>query len=266
MDLGVKGRNYVLVGASRGIGWETARLLAEDGANIAIVSRNPAAVSAGADALAERCGVEVVTIEGDVTRPGSAERAIEMAVAALGNVRGLAVSNFSASHSPPLTEMAEADWDFFYQDTLMGTVRCCKAIIPHLIERGGGQIVVTSAYSARAAKSHLFGYAAFKAALLNFTKNIAKTYGRQGIRANCVCPGAIETERSRARLDALMENSIGDRREAERRLLSGTMKMTVALERLGQAFEVGEMMAFLLSERAAYTTGLIANVDGGTDF
>jgi 3-oxoacyl-[acyl-carrier protein] reductase len=162
--------------------------------------------------------------------------------------------------------MAEADWDFFYQDILMGTVRCCTAIVPHLIDRGGGQIVTTSAYSARAAKSHLFAYAAFKAALLNFTKNIAKTYGRQGIRANCVCPGAIETERSRARLDTLMDTGIGNRREAEKQLLSGAMNMTVALERLGQAFEVGEMMAFLLSERAAYTTGLIANVDGGTDF
>jgi NAD(P)-dependent dehydrogenase (short-subunit alcohol dehydrogenase family) len=160
--------------------------------------------------------------------------------------------------------MDDAEWQHFFQDVMMGSVRCCQAVVPHLLAGGGGQIVLTGAFSARSPKPYVFAYAAFKSALLNVTKNLAKSYGPAGIRVNCVCPGAIATERSNARLEALAAE-FPDRREAERHLL-GQYKMNVALERLGRPEEVGEMIAILLSERAAYATGLIANLDGGTDF
>jgi 3-oxoacyl-[acyl-carrier protein] reductase len=265
MDLGVGRRSYVLVGASRGMGWEAARILAENGADVAIVSRHPDRIKAKVEALADKCGVRAVPLPADVTQPGSVETAIAEAIRLLGPVRGLAVTNFSKSASKPFLEMEEAEWDFLYQDVFLGTVRSCRAIIPHLLDQGGGQIVVTSAYSARAPKPTLFAYAAFKAALVNFTKNLAKAYGPQGVRANAVCPGFTDTERASARVAALMAACGCDRRTAERTLLEDA-QMKVALERLGRAEELGEMIGFLLSERAAYTTGLIANVDGGTDF
>jgi NAD(P)-dependent dehydrogenase (short-subunit alcohol dehydrogenase family) len=265
MDLGIRGKAFVLVGGSRGIGWETARILAEDGADVAIVCRNPEAIAGRADALAERCAVRIAPLAGDVVRPGSVEAAIDESIRIFGAIRGLAMTNFSKSHGRPFTEMDEAEWDLLYQDVLMGTVRSCKAVVPHLVAKGGGQIVVTSAYSARAPKPSLFAYAAFKAALINFTKNLAKTYGPQGIRANVVCPGFVDTARADERIAALMELEGIDHRQAERALLERA-ELKVALGRLGRPAELGEMMAFLLSERAAYTTGLVANVDGGTDF
>jgi 3-oxoacyl-[acyl-carrier protein] reductase len=265
MDLGVRGRVYLVIGGTRGMGWETARLLAEDGANLVLVSRNPAAAQVQSAELADRCGVEILTLAADVTKAGSIETAIARSIERFGSLRGMAITNISRSRSEDFLAMDESEWNFFLQDVLMGSVRSCKAIIPHFIKQGGGQIVLIGAYSARAPKPYVFGFAAFKAALLNLTKNLAKTYGPHGIRVNCVCPGAVETERSRARLDALTEDEIPDRWEAQRHLL-GQMKMTVALERFGQPAEVGEMIAFLLSERAAYATGLIANLDGGTDF
>jgi 3-oxoacyl-[acyl-carrier protein] reductase len=265
MDLQIKGNAYILIGGSRGMGWETARLLAQEGANIAIVSRDPAKASVPADELAARTGSTIVCLAGDVTQRGSVENSIHRAIDAVGKFRGIAITNFSASHSRPFTDIAEEEWDYFYEDVLMGTVRACKAAIPHLAANGGGQIVLTSAYSARVPKSSLVAYAAFKAALLNLTKNLSKTYGAQGIRVNCVCPGYIETERSKARLDAMVGGEFAERRDAEKSLLAQS-GMSVALDRLGRAHEVAEMITFLLSERAAYTTGLIANVDGGTDF
>jgi NAD(P)-dependent dehydrogenase (short-subunit alcohol dehydrogenase family) len=135
-----------------------------------------------------------------------------------------------------------------------------------MVAAGGGQIVTTAAYSARAAKSFLFPYASLKAALVNFTKNLTKTYGPQGIRANCVCPGAFETERVAANIDQAMRERGLDRAAASDYVMTQQYKMPVALGRPGQAHEAGELMAFLLSERAAYMTGATINIDGGTDF
>jgi NAD(P)-dependent dehydrogenase (short-subunit alcohol dehydrogenase family) len=265
MDLGVAHKAYVIVGGSRGMGWETGRILAENGANLAIISRDPDAIRHKTDELAKRCKVKVKAIGGDVLCQTSIEAAVEKAIVEIGPIRGLAVTNYSKSHSSAFIEMYDEEWDFLYQDVFMGTVRSCRAILPHLLSNGGGQIVVTSAYSARAPKAFLFGYAAFKAALLNFTKNLAKTYGSQGIRANAVCPGYIETGRSTEKIASLLKDGTMKACEAERILLDRA-QLNVALGRLGRPAELGEMMAFLLSERAGYATGMIANVDGGTDF
>jgi 3-oxoacyl-[acyl-carrier protein] reductase len=148
----------------------------------------------------------------------------------------------------------------------MGAVRACRAVLPHMVANGGGTIVLTSAYSSRAPKPFIAGYAAFKAALNNLTKTLAKTYGPDGVRVNAVAPGAIKTSRYDARLAALAtEDPTMGLKEAEK-LMLGRLDMKVALGRIGEPAEVADMITFLLSERAAYTTGLIANVDGGTDF
>jgi NAD(P)-dependent dehydrogenase (short-subunit alcohol dehydrogenase family) len=165
-----------------------------------------------------------------------------------------------------LLEMSDEDWEANFQDVLMSAVRSCRAILPHLLENGGGTLVTTAAYSARSAKSFLFAYAALKAAIVNFTKNLAKTYGGQGIRANCVCPGAIETEVLQThRKAAALEHGLPEERALEH-VMFEVWKMPVAQKRVGRPQEVGELMAFLLSDRAAYMTGATINIDGGTDF
>ena len=99
-----------------------------------------------------------------------------------------------------------------------------------------------------------------------FTKNLAKTYGPQGIRANCVCPGAIETGGlAETRRRVAKERGL-PLEEALEHVMLNEWKMDVALKRIGKPHEVGELMAFLLSDRAAYMTGAIINIDGGTDF
>jgi NAD(P)-dependent dehydrogenase (short-subunit alcohol dehydrogenase family) len=148
----------------------------------------------------------------------------------------------------------------------MAAVRACRAVLPAMMAQGGGSVVLTTAYSSRAPKAYLSGYAAFKAALNNLTKTLAKDYGPRGIRVNAVAPGAIRTGRYDERLAALRtENPDIPLAEAEARMLAA-MGMTVALDRIGEPGEVADLITFLLSERAAYATGVIANVDGGTDF
>jgi NAD(P)-dependent dehydrogenase (short-subunit alcohol dehydrogenase family) len=109
-------------------------------------------------------------------------------------------------------------------------------------------------------------YVAFKSAVATFTKNVAKSYGRAGVRANCVCPGAIETE-ALASMRAMLAEQRGLPEEGLlKQVMVEEWHMDVALGRPGKPEEVGELFAFLLSPRAGYLTGAMINIDGGTDF
>lgn len=267
MDLGVRGRLYVIVGGSRGMGHEAARALAADGARLALVGRTQATVEQAAADISATFGVEASGHAADAAAAdGSLEALLGGIVARHGVPRGLLVTSGLTDDNGTLTQMSDAQWEVNFQDVLMGHVRACRALVPEMIVAGGGQIVTTAAYSARAAKGFLFGYAAMKAAIVNFTKNLAKTYGAEGIRANCVCPGAFETGRVAAAIEETMARESLSRRDAAAHLVTETWKMPVAMRRPGLPHEAGELMAFLLSERAAYLNGAIVNIDGGTDF
>jgi len=266
MDLGVKGRAYILVGGTKGMGLEAARILAAEGAKVALVARTQATLEAVAAELRQAHDAEVEVFAADAMVPGAVESAIGAAIERFGAPRGLLVTTGMTDRNGDLFTASDADWQSNFEDVLMGTVRACRAAVPSMIDAGGGSIVTTAAYSARAAKSFLFPYAALKTAIVNFTKNLSKTYGAQGLRANCVCPGAFETERVAARIEATMAEQGISREAASADVMEKQFKMPVALRRPGQAHEAGDLMAFLLSERAAYMTGATINIDGGTDF
>jgi 3-oxoacyl-[acyl-carrier protein] reductase len=266
MDLGVRDRLYILVGGSRGMGLEAGRVLAAEGARLAVVSRSEATLAEATRALAEAGCSDARGYAADATQAGAVEAAIDAAVEAQGPVRGLLVTTGLTDRNGDLFTASDDDWESNFQDVVMGTVRACRAVVPHLKAGGGGTIVTTAAYSVRAAKPFLFPYAALKSAIPNLTKNLAKSFGADGVRANCVCPGAVETDRVDARITAVMADRAVPREAAAAYVMAEEFKMPVALRRPGRAAEVGELMAFLLSERAAYMTGAVINIDGGTDF
>jgi NAD(P)-dependent dehydrogenase (short-subunit alcohol dehydrogenase family) len=265
MDLGLAGKAFCVAGGSRGIGWATAQLLAEEGAGVAILSRSAEPITAACDELAERYGVPIKPIASDITLPGAATRAVTQARSVLGRLDGLAVTTHGEAHSPPFVSMDDEVWIRQFADVLLGPICCARAILPEMVAQRGGSIVFTGAYSARAPGASIIGYAAMKAAIVNLTKSLAKAHGADGIRVNAVCPGFIATERAKVRLAELMYDEHRDRASAEKMLLERS-GMVPALGRLGSAREVAELIVFLLSDRAAYATGLIANIDGGTDF
>jgi NAD(P)-dependent dehydrogenase (short-subunit alcohol dehydrogenase family) len=245
MDLGVRGRGYIVLGGTRGIGLAAARALAADGAAVAVAGRheNPVVTDLG-----------FVGLVGDLTAAGEAERLVATAVERLGDLRGVAITTGLGMQGQfDLLTGTDEDWAATFDDVLLATVRACRAAVPHLVAAGGGAIVTTAAYSIRSPKGHQVPYSTLKAGVATFTKNLAKAYGPAGVRANCVCPGATRTDVLAAIPDL-------------ERVMVEDWGMQVALGRAGRPEELGDVIAFLLSERATYLTGALVNVDGGTDF
>jgi 3-oxoacyl-[acyl-carrier protein] reductase len=267
VDLGVRGRGYLIIGGSAGMGKAAAQALAAEGARVAIAGRGRERAVAAATELSSTSEEPVVALTADLTQPGAADTVLRQASEALAGLRGVAITTGLGMHGQcDLLAGSDEDWLATFDDVLLATVRACRAAVPVLTEGGGGSIVTTAAYSIRAPKAHQFPYATLKAGVATLTKNVAKSFGHLGVRANCVCPGATETEI----LAALRASVAVSRRwpydEALERVMTEEWGMQVALGRPGRPEELGDVIAFLLSERASYLTGATVNVDGGTDF
>ena len=269
MDLGVAGRNFVIVGGTTGMGFAAAEQLARDGANVELLARDGERAAAKAKRLADAHDVSAVGISVDAAASGDGvERAVEMAADSLGPLRGLAVTAGPMKQQGPFLEHGDDSWDWYYQMILMATVRSCRAIIPHLQRNGGGTVVTTAAYSVRAPKILIPPYNALKAAVLTLSKILAKTHGPEGIRVNTVCPGLFDTEvNDFIRARRAQEYNVPLQDAIYTHLASNpAWNMRVALDRGGRPHEAGELIAFMLSDRASYMTGAVINIDGGTDF
>jgi 3-oxoacyl-[acyl-carrier protein] reductase len=264
MDLGIKGKGFLLVGGTAGMGLATARALAADGADLALVGRDAARAERVAGELTAEHGVRVVTIAADVSRTGSAEDVVERAVAGLDDLAGVGVFTGIEGHLPDTS--ADDVWELAFQDVFMGTVRVLRAALPHLVSRGGGTVVTTSAYGIHDPSVVRIPYGAMKASIATYTKALAKEYGKQGVRANCIAPGVIETDALTHIRKVVSEARGLPYDSALETLMATEWNMHVALERPGRPQEVGELAAFLLSDRASYLTGALVNIDGGTDF
>ena len=266
MDFGLQGRTVLLLGGSAGIGRAVAEVLAEEGAGLFLVARREGQLKEFAAALeASTPDGRVAWRAADVAEPGQAEAAVAAAIEWAGRLDGVAVVAGPMGPRGVLHEQEDAAWEHYFQAGLMPAVRTLRAAVPHFVEQGGGRVVTTASYSIRAQKPDMAHYTAMKTALVSVTKNIARTYGPQGIRANCVAPGLIDTIDDGKRADLAARYGVG---VDEALYAHGTRGhgMSIAQGRAGQPREVAELVAFLLSDRAAYLTGATINIDGGTDF
>jgi 3-oxoacyl-[acyl-carrier protein] reductase len=264
MDLGLRRKVVLIVGASSGIGAATARLLSAEGARVALVARGGSALAELSAQLGSAESVLPMTADASVS--GAMDDAVARTVAHFGALHGLAVIAAPMGARAPLGDLSNADWEFYYRNSLMVAVEACRAAIPQLTRHPNSSAVLTSAYSIRAQKPQLVAYTAMKSAVASISKNLAKTCGGQGLRVNCIAPGIIVRKGGPAqKCDVPQEREVPQER-ARYESVRREFGMTVALERAGRHEEFADVIAYLLSERASYISGATINIDGGTDF
>jgi 3-oxoacyl-[acyl-carrier protein] reductase len=264
VDLGLTGKTALVIGASGGVGAETARVLSREGVRLALVARRKGELDALTSQLG-KAGTEVLALGADAGVPGACEAIVEKALARFGALHRLVVIAGPIGTRGTLLETCDEDWMWYFQQCLMITVRACRAALAPLLEHPDSAIVLTSAYSIRSQKAELVAYTAMKTAIASLTKNLAKTYGPRGLRVNCIAPGIIV--RDTAVPDGpVQRDGEADPETARYEQVRRKFGMVVALGRAGRHEEFADMVAFLISARASYVTGAIINIDGGTDF
>jgi NAD(P)-dependent dehydrogenase (short-subunit alcohol dehydrogenase family) len=241
------GKNIIVTGASSGIGAGTAVVLARHGANVAVNHRNsPEKAEAVAKRIREQ-GCKALVVQADVTDKQQVELMVDQVIKEWQCIDAL-VNNVGHAYYKRIEEIGPEDWYLSVDVNLTSQLYCLKAVLPHMIARGHGQIILLSSISAqRGSPSGDIAYTACKAGIIAMAKTLARIHAREGITVNSVAPGII---------DAGLTDIMSPERRAQAAL-------AIPLGRLGTAEEVGEVIAFLASERASYVTGQVIAVNGG---
>jgi len=257
MDLQLKGKKALVTGSSRGLGYATAHLLAEEGAFVCVNSRSPERADDAARRITEDTGVQAVGLAGDVVDPKTPARLVEQAVIAMG---GLDILVTNAGGPPPgsFESFDDEVWAKAIDLSFMDHVRLIRSALPHLRRSTSAAVLTITSYSVKQPIPNLVLSNSIRAATIGLTKTLAIELGGEGIRFNSILPAWTETER----VYDLMSN----RAQQKGTSLEEELRKQAAdspLGRMGTPREFANAAVFLVSPAASYITGVMLTIDGG---
>jgi len=245
VDKILAGKAALVTGASRGIGRAIALAIAERGATVIVTARTVEAAAKTAEAIVSLGGT-AKAVALDVTSEASVESTMAEVLKDHATIP-LLVNNAGITRDNLLMRMKKEDWDQVIDTNLSGIYRLCRALVPSMVKARYGRIVNVTSVVARIGNAGQANYAASKAGIEGFTRSLARELASRSVTVNCVAPGFIDTDMTRALS------------EAQRQALMEQ----VPLKRLGTPGDVAGAVMYLLSDAAAYVTGVTLDVNGG---
>jgi 2-dehydro-3-deoxy-L-rhamnonate dehydrogenase (NAD+) len=241
------GQTAVVTGAATGIGEAVARRLARAGSNVAVVDLDEAGAVRAAGAIAAETGRDVFAVKADITDAASVGQAVAAILARTGRIDILVNNAGIAGRAAPLWEQTEEDWHRIIAINMDGVFNCCRAVIGQMRERKYGRIVNLASIAGKEGNPNMTGYSATKAAVIGFTKSLAKEVATEGICVNSVSPAVIRTRL----LEQLTPAQIS------------YMTDKIPMRRTGSPEEIAAVVHFLASPDCSFVTGQCYDASGG---
>ena len=257
MDLGIKNKIALVTASSQGLGKATALSLAKEGVNLAICSRDEKAINVTADEIRKATGVKVFALAADVSKPSDTDKIVDSVIKEYGRIEIL-INNAGGPPAGKISSLSDSEWEKGFNLTMMSMIRLTRSVLPFMEKQQWGRVVSIVSISAKQPIDELLISSTLRPGILGLSKVLANQYGRFNITINTVCPGYVLTKR---------QEELSHSRSAEKNIsmedyLAESAK-NIPVGRLGRPEEIGDVIAFLSSEKASYINGANILVDGG---
>ncbi|WP_153504263.1 SDR family NAD(P)-dependent oxidoreductase [Cumulibacter manganitolerans] len=256
MDLNLAGQVAFITGASKGIGYQVAKHLAEEGVSCVITGRDDDNLQAAARELSSATGQQVIGLAGDMSKSEDVEACVAKTLEQLGKI-DILVTCAGSSPGGLLEELTDEQWHASLNLKFMGYVRSVRAVVPHMVEQGKGTIVLVVGNDGLKPSFWEMTAGAANAADLNFASSIADQYGPKGVRVNTVNPGPVDTDRWDT-LEKAFARDMGVTQDEARK----AAERSVPLGRITQPEEVAALVTMLCSDRVGAVHGAHIPIDG----